>query len=269
MSLAINYGKVALQSKGAASPPPAPITGLIFPSNDDPAGTVQFRFSTPPNIKPLTVMLKAFPINHAGFYTFFFHGPEDGTFSGASDYFGCHPYPDTPGASTHKFEISVEGADDTTADNGQSSVVAYDQWYNQAATSEDTSGTVTTIRYWYDLLDTPLKVITHPTIHGVLNNASDPCIVFGDAPWNPNNERASSIQRGFAIFDTDLTTAQIEALTVIEQDAGFIAECTSLGVLANLWYLNMNPTPSDISDKSGNGNHPAWLNANRPTLYEG
>jgi hypothetical protein len=28
--------------------------------------------------------------------------------------------------------------------------------------------------------------------------------------------------------------------------------------MANIWYMNIDPTPSDISDKSGKGHHPVW-----------
>jgi hypothetical protein len=43
---------------------------------------------------------------------------------------------------------------------------------------------------------------------------------------------------------------------------------TSQGA-ANIWYLNMNPTPTDIVDKSGKGHHPAWATSARPSLWTG
>ena len=36
---------------------------------------------------------------------------------------------------------------------------------------------------------------------------------------------------------------------------------------ASIWYLNTNPTPNDISDKSGKGHHPVWVGSKRPGLY--
>jgi hypothetical protein len=36
---------------------------------------------------------------------------------------------------------------------------------------------------------------------------------------------------------------------------------------ANIWYLNLSPTPTDISDKSGQGHHPAWVGSARPRLW--
>ena len=38
---------------------------------------------------------------------------------------------------------------------------------------------------------------------------------------------------------------------------------------ASIWYLNVNPTPADIGDKSGRGHHPAWVGPLRPALWAG
>ena len=37
---------------------------------------------------------------------------------------------------------------------------------------------------------------------------------------------------------------------------------------ASIWYLNIDPTPTDISDKSGQGHDPEWVGAERPSLYQ-
>jgi hypothetical protein len=52
----------------------------------------------------------------------------------------------------------------------------------------------------------------------------------------------------------------------LETDAQVLAVCRDNG-MALPWYLNMNPSPSDISDKSGRGNNPAWVGTERPTLW--
>ena len=36
---------------------------------------------------------------------------------------------------------------------------------------------------------------------------------------------------------------------------------------ASIWYLNLDPTPTDISDKSGRGNNPDWVGTGRPGLW--
>jgi hypothetical protein len=38
---------------------------------------------------------------------------------------------------------------------------------------------------------------------------------------------------------------------------------------SSIWYLNVNPTPTDISDKSGRGHQPAWVGPERPLLWTG
>ena len=38
---------------------------------------------------------------------------------------------------------------------------------------------------------------------------------------------------------------------------------------ASIWYLNVNPTPGDISDESGRGHHPVWMGPLRPALWAG
>jgi hypothetical protein len=43
---------------------------------------------------------------------------------------------------------------------------------------------------------------------------------------------------------------------------------TSAGA-KNIWYLDLNPTPTDISDKSGRGHNPVWIGNERPSLYIG
>ena len=41
---------------------------------------------------------------------------------------------------------------------------------------------------------------------------------------------------------------------------------TSAGMTSK-WYSNLDPTPADVSDKSGAGHSPTWDNANRPTRW--
>jgi len=37
---------------------------------------------------------------------------------------------------------------------------------------------------------------------------------------------------------------------------------------SNIWYLNLNRTPSDISEKSGKGHDPEWVGTRRPSLWQ-
>jgi hypothetical protein len=213
-------------------------------------------------------MVKHYPVQQAGYYTTFFHGP-DATFTGGLNYFGCHPWP--PGGSsgtTHNWEVSIEGDDRTTDANGNSTTVTKDAWYSQAASSRHPDASHSTIDFYWNLAVDSDRRISWTTVNGRLQNAASPALTFGDAPWSPGNECLSGRLRGLQIYNSQLSEADIEALHVCDTNAEVLAVCASRSI-TSLWYLNMNPTPDDITDKSGEGHNPAWLNANRPTLWEG
>jgi hypothetical protein len=102
-----------------------------------------------------------------------------------------------------------------------------------------------------------------------------PCISVGDCPWpylpgppptGEGQEVFFGFLRGFQFYDRLLTPAQIALVAPLETDEQVLAACRDHG-MATPWYLNMNPTPGDITDKSGRGNHPAWVGDERPTLW--
>jgi hypothetical protein len=61
------------------------------------------------------------------------------------------------------------------------------------------------------------------------------------------------------VYSTNLSLADIlsEANAPLSTAAG----------ASSIWYLNMNPTPTDISDKSGKSHNPEWVGSLRPALY--
>ncbi len=254
------------------SPIVVPKSALVFPSSTGNAGdSVAFRLSGAnlPTIVPLTLIWKLYPIQQASYYTTFFHGRTDGSFAGDFTYFGCHPYPNpAPNGTAHNWEVSIEGTDDTTDDNGNSTTVTKGQWYGQAATSRANGGSSSIVDFFYDIAAGTSHYISHTTGASLTNAAASPAITFGDAPWNAGNEMLSGRLRGIQIYNSQLSQADIVALNACETDAEVLSVCSSRSI-TSLWYLNMNPTPSDITDKSGNGRNPSWINANRPTLWSG
>lgn len=244
---------------------PSGISGLIFPKNSDPDGEVWFALTGAalPDIQPLTIIWRSqFYGGQSGYYTTFFHGRTDGTFAGDGSYFGCPPYPQngTSGDTDHYFSVAADGNDDVTDENANSTVVTKGQWYTQAAVSNGD-----TIDFYWDLETSTDRVISHTNASTLTNTSSDPGLIFGDAPWNPNQERHYGILRGIQVY-----TSALDLADVVTEAANHTSNTpkTSAG-LANVHYMNQNPTPSDISDKSGQDNNPAWKNANRPTLWEG
>ena len=92
-------------------------------------------------------------------------------------------------------------------------------------------------------------------------NATPAVLVWGDATWAPGQELGHGIHRGIRIYDKQLSETDILAEAVQPLS-------TSEGA-ANIWYMNLNPTPTDISDYSGKGHHPDWAGSARPTLWQG
>jgi hypothetical protein len=248
-------------------------TGLDFPGNDAVTTTMRFKFVNPhtnglpiygPNGTGVTYIWRAYARQQAGYWTAFFWGNDDGagnlsTFlwagGGADSYYGAHPYPQNPpNGNTHDWEISVEQRDYT---NG---AVQYNRWHTQALVVwADANGKHH--EFYWDLPNTDAShrvVRVSPTTWGN-QTPPDPALTWGDAPWSPGNEVWNGMLRGFQIYNTRLSLADVQS----EVNAPLT---TSAGA-ASIWYLNVNPTPSDISDKSGKGHHPVWVGSARPALY--
>lgn len=244
-------------------------TGLAFPSNVTTSPRIQFTGAAMPNIAPLTVLMKVKSTEQVGYNTNFFHGRTDGSFIGDGTYFGCHLYPQGGGSGTvHNYEISAFGGDDIVDENGNSTLAVYDVWTSQASVARNV-GSDAVIDYYYSL--PTLTKIINKTQSGLplTNSAFSPAFIIGGAPWASTTENLSGVLRGIQIYQGQLTTAQILLLETCETDAEVLAVVASESI-TSLWYLNMNPTPDDISDKSGGGHNPAWLDSsNKATLWQG
>lgn len=259
------------------------VTGLNFPSNGDaPSGAfVAFQFLNPQNNGlpmwgagngGVTYIWKIKPRQQPGYYVTFWWS-NNGTFEwngGKPDsYYGAHPYPrgGGTGTTTHDWEIGGMdyGADWLTTLSGSNKLVVKDRWYTQALRIVVNADGTRTARFYTDLPSTApgdVLQVTSPAYFGNTNPPA-PALTFGDSPWYANyqHERLSGVLRGIKIFNKALS----EADTLTEASSDTLA--TGSG-LANVWYMNINPTPSDIGDKSGAGHHPVWADpANKATLW--
>ena len=241
----------------------AGISGLDFPGSSAVSSTMRFRFLNPLSIYPATYIWRAYPRQQAGYYTAFFWGNDDGagdfsTFwwdnSNANTFYGAHPYPNNPDTSTHHWEIATDYGGDYVSPE----LVQYNRWYTQALVAWSDSAGKHTLFYW-NLPDTS-KVIEHiaSASYGNINPPS-PALTWGDAPWNPGREVWNGILRGIQVYSTALSVQNIlsEANSPLSTSAG----------KSNIWYLNSNPNPDDISDKSGRGHNPEWVGNLRPELW--
>jgi Concanavalin A-like lectin/glucanases superfamily len=239
------------------------LRGLDFQGSASTTGTVRFRFTNPLAIYPATYVWKVRPRHQLGYYTTFFWG-NDGQFlwsdcSGykcADTYYGAHPYP--PGGSsgsTHKWEIAARQGDYQSVE-----YVVYDRWYTQALRVWSDSAGKHHEFYW-DLPNTSRVLrLDLPTSYGNKMPPS-PALTFGDAPWAPSREIMKGVIRGIQVYSSALTLTEV----LSELSAPL---STSKGA-SSIWYMNLNPTPTDISDKSGRGHNPQWVGSERPLLWSG
>jgi hypothetical protein len=259
------------------------VTGLDFPSNGDSPSSafVAFQFLNPhqnglpmwgANNAGVTYIWKYRPRQQAGYYVTFWWS-NNGTFEwegGKPDsYYGAHPYPKGGGAGTtsHLWEIGGMdyGADNVTTMNGANKLVTKDRWYTQALRITSNANGTRTARFYIDLPSTAagdVIEVTSPSYFGV-TVPPKPALTFGDSPWYANyqHERLSGVLRGIKIFNKVLS----EGDTLAEAASDALA--TGEGN-ANVWYMNVNPTPDDIRDKSGRGHHPSWADpGNRAKLW--
>ena len=228
-------------------------TGLDFPGNVS-VPTVRFEFTSPFAAYPATYIWRVYPRQQAGYYTSFFHANNSSNFNNQYQYYGFHPYPyptypPPPGTTAvQEWEISVDGGADITGDP-----VVFNRWYLQVAVVyKDGSGTHHT--YYWDWPDTTHQIHWDGSLYAA---APNPAIMVGDNPWNPGEEVYDGVMRGFQFYDAALTPGQIAQ------------EIAAPGSVRQPWYLNLNPTPGDISDKSGSGHHPSWVGTARPALWTG
>ena len=227
--------------------PAKTIFGLDFPGNAGVNKTMRFEFTAPPPAYPATYIWRVYPRQQQSYYTTFFWG-NNGPLLGTNTYYGFHPYPDWNTSRQLFWEIAAPGGDFVGDAH-----VAYDRWYIQVAVCMRSGGKTVEEFYW-DWPDTT-KVVRHTGEQ--YGDPPVPVLVVGDAPWNPGHEVWDGVLRGFQFYDTALSADDIAK------------EIVSPGAVRNPWYLNLDPTPEDISDKSGNGHHPTWVGIERPALWSG
>jgi hypothetical protein len=249
-----------------ASRIPAPRAGLFFPGSAGVRRTMRFRFDNPLPMYPATYLWRALPLQQAGYYTAFFWGNDDGrdtqeTFlwtpqRTADSYYGAHPYPDViPLGGTHQWEVSIEQTDTV---NGR---VDYGRWHTQAFCVHR-SLTSTHHEFYWDL---PRTDDCHRVVHKARADwgrraPPSPALTWGDAPWAPGKEVWHGALAGLQIYTDrlpmDVLLAELERPLSTQQGRN------------SIWYLNMEPAPGDLSDRSGRGHHPRWIGDERPKVWQ-
>jgi len=235
--------------------------GLEWPGD----GSVQrmLYWHNPFPIYDATYIFKVYPRKKtsgtARYYTTFFWG-NDGAFSWdggfPNTYYGAHPYPRPAPTGPGQWEISVESRDFTTGFE-----VEWDRWHTQAFRAWRESPTRTHHEFYYDLPDTS-KMIDHivDDPRWATTNPPVPAIVIGQAPnlngqsWGgyPGWEEFNGIIRGIQIYSGLLSLSDIQSEIAVPK--------STVNGQNFMWYLNLNPRPSDVTDKKGFGtaHNPSW-----------
>lgn len=242
----------------------SPSFGLDWPG--DGAVRRMLFWSNPFPIYDATYVFKVFPRKKTvptnsptGYYTTFFWG-NNGTFvwdgGAANTYYGAHPYPVPPPNGPGQWEISVYANDYVTG-----SEVQWGRWYTQVFRAWRESPSTTHHEFYWDWPDTT-KVITHTIVDSnwADRNPPTPAIVMGQAPnlngasWGgyPGWEEFNGIIRGIQIYSGLLSLSDVQSEIVTPQST---AAGRSL-----IWYLNLDPRPSDVTDKktAGAPHNPSW-----------
>lgn len=256
-----------------------PQTGLLFPSNNVAGGNIGLDW-TGADMVPAhshTLIWKARYVQQTGYYAVAWHCRADDTFAGGGDYIGSSPYPCDgtvngngqalnygAGFTTHYHElVPIGGTDYIASPGGSALAVTKGVWYSQARTVEVINGGAQVrFRFWPDIAGNPSFVIEQTFNVGdcALSGAALK-FRFGASPWtasgSANSETPSGTLRFLLQYGRAMSLAEIQAKLALTAD-----DTTD----PDRWYSNINPAPNDVSDKSGKGHHPAWANANRPTL---
>ena len=268
-------------------------TGLDQPGNGNNNGSniaIVFSGANLPPRTSLTALWKANLRQQTGFYNEFVISHNNGSFAG--DFFevmmNAHPcdgtfdsngqrlVPTSSAGTVHYYALSGLGAQDQIASPAAlgtqvATLAVKGIWVSRMFTVEvvNLSGTPTARHtFWPDLSAPDVFIQRDVAVSAIAAAGATPAAYWGASDWTPsgtgNNETFNALVRGYKLFNAPLNVTDGQAESDSPSDAGV----TPAGI-ASLWYSNQNPTPTDITDKSGKGHNPAWRNANRPTLWAG
>lgn len=244
-------------------------TGIIFPKNGSADGlTTYFGWTGAgmPQPYPLTLLSKwcPFSIGHTGYYGPPFWWGDDASFTGVG-YFGAPPYPvnSSTETSVYNWEIAMNASDYISGDGGVSTLIDRIGFFSQALVTRVPSGTDLEVKSYFALPDTTKTNTVLQALYAAtfpVSPYASKILAVGASPWAADVERTYGILRGLQIYTTNLSQSNVLLAAACDTNA----EVLALGL--SPWYLNMDPLPTDITDKSGNGNNPSWVinNAAKP-----
>lgn len=274
---------------GHSVTPPAQFA-LEYVSNGEAGGDVRTIWDGDVMLDRMVhaIIWDAFYIQHTGYYAWKWFAHNDGSFHFDKYESGNHPFPcdgefetsgnignasggTGSGGEVHYHESAGHGGADYIRDEtGNSNIVVKGQWLKQGCASRliTVSSTDDTIEelFYFDFTQ-PSKVIRTLTPVAGFPTPSAPAFYFGASDWtasgSANSECPSGRFRNWQLYSAYKSAAQLLTLSSLLSNAAIVAHADAGG----LHYVNIDPTPTDIADKSGLDNHPRWANANRPTAH--
>lgn len=275
-----------------ALPSGVALTALNFPANNAANSDIRFLFSGAnlPARKASTILWASCSNSSiTGYVTHCFFSHNVGAFQADNYELGGHPYPansasvdgtgqstDPGGGSgtTHYMEMAGLSARDQIAVPGSAVAATKDgaTWKRHALQTTLINGdTEVRHRYWPDVIGDSTNYFERIVSNTGFPSPSAPAFYWGTSDWrsgsagaNTNDETPNGKLRAFCIVDSGaLTNAQIAAISALNTDADVTSYLS--GQSLTPWFINMNPTHTDVSDKSGAGHSPSWANSNRPS----
>ncbi len=283
-----------LSARGRAEAIPQAQTALVFPANNAANSDIRLVFSGSnlPSRTGCTIMWASRSNSSiTGHVTHCFFAYNDGTWHAGLYEWGGQPYPANSaavdgtgqttdsggsGGTTHYMEMAGLGSRDQISNPGTAVLATKDgaTWKRHALQATlINSDTQIRHRYWPDVIGDSANYFERVIAVGDLPSPSAPAFYWGTSDWrsgtggaNTNDETPNGALRGFCIVNSGaLTNAQIAGVSALDTDAAVAAYLS--GQSLSPWFINMNPTPTDVADKSGAGHSPSWANALRPTLW--
>lgn len=268
------------------------VSGLQFAANTTANSDVRLIWDSTNLLDRLshTAFWKIKFFQQTGFYAVAWHSHNNGVFNNGTNgtyEFGTHPYPsDTGGVdgsgqntgsfgdgSIHYHEVAGLGAHDYLATGGSSSLLLVTGSELLQVRRCYLSGGNYVHEFYPDLVGNPSFVIRQNVATGNMDTGGGSAAFYiGCSDWRngqggggagTNDETPGCTYiRCIGLFAGNLSNA--DCLT--EANAGGNNAVTSNGQ-SLLWYMNKNPTHTDVSDKSPAGHSPRWDSARRPTTF--
>lgn len=283
-SLLLLFGSISTERAGAST-----IYALNFDKDNNAANSDIALVWTGANFLSRTahtVIWRYNPRQQNGYYAVAWHTPNDGVWDYGAYSYGTHPWPaddctangsgsgltGNSGSAVHCWEQAGMGhaSDYVTSGTSPGYTVVADVWYTQIRRVRygNSCGTEYEHTFWPDWVNYPSRTIVTCNDSPITGAGSAPAFYFGGSDWSAtgsvSSETVAGKMRGFQLYSTGLSDADV-ATEAANQTSN--TPRSSSGV-SNVWYMNQNPIPTDITDQSGAGHTPVWRNANRPTQWD-